>query len=606
MRDRLCILASVTALFALTGSAVFSSGQVIIRRPPAAPGITCSATAASTSYANVNTVVQAASDGDVICIPAGSSAWGANTLTVGTKSITIKGVAAGTEAECGIGGQTTKTCITGTQSPILSWQTKSTGLPRITGITFETEGTMGGCSTYGSGLINISGVSANFRFDHNVVITRDCTGVIIAGYVRGVVDQNAFELRVQDSHVLIVEHQTWQGTGVAGYCSATDGSNCGDKSWSTASTIGTLDAVYVEDNTFSQTLGVLNWGVDDNVGGRSVYRFNTFNDLVLTNHGTESGGRVRGLRQQEAYRNRHVWTLSLTPSMIATRGGTGMVFDNVATGSMDTVFDLQNQRTDTSKNYEPFCGCGRYNVTITRSGSIATGTHDGPAFFMPTTTGDRCYVRISGADQSEYNGVFVATGSGGGQTFTFPVSGTPATPATGTIKAMGAVDGNTATGGSGAADGYRCLDQPGAGQTDTLTGYGPDFDPLSPQDNLHSALEPYYIWNNTDDGVLSQPINKTTSVQVILRDYYQQNNSFNGTTQHGIGRGTRASRPSSCQIGDAWWATDGGGNWNTSTTEIYSSSPGLDGGLDKCTGTNSWTDNWYVPPTYPHPLRAGS
>ena len=69
-------------------------------------------------------------------------------------------------------------------------------------------------------------------------------------------------------------------------------------------------------------------------------------------------------------------------------------------------------------------------VTITRSGSTATATMTGG---HPFTTGQK--VVISGATQTEYNGAFTIT-STGSTTFTFTVTGTPATPATGTIYAM--------------------------------------------------------------------------------------------------------------------------------------------------------------------------
>ena len=73
-------------------------------------------------------------------------------------------------------------------------------------------------------------------------------------------------------------------------------------------------------------------------------------------------------------------------------------------------------------------------TSITRSGSTATVTRAGHGF----QNGD-C-VLIEGADQAEYNGEFyisnVAT-----DTFDFTVSGTPATPATGTITAKRAPAG---------------------------------------------------------------------------------------------------------------------------------------------------------------------
>lgn len=67
---------------------------------------------------------------------------------------------------------------------------------------------------------------------------------------------------------------------------------------------------------------------------------------------------------------------------------------------------------------------------ITRSGSVATAT---TAENHGYVTGD--LVTIVGANQSEYNGTFQITKTGD-TTFTYTVSGTPATPATGTITAQ--------------------------------------------------------------------------------------------------------------------------------------------------------------------------
>ncbi len=66
-------------------------------------------------------------------------------------------------------------------------------------------------------------------------------------------------------------------------------------------------------------------------------------------------------------------------------------------------------------------------VTITRSGSTATVTHNAHGL----ATNDK--VMIKGATQVEYDGVFTITVTGA-NSYTFAVAGSPATPATGTIK----------------------------------------------------------------------------------------------------------------------------------------------------------------------------
>ena len=65
--------------------------------------------------------------------------------------------------------------------------------------------------------------------------------------------------------------------------------------------------------------------------------------------------------------------------------------------------------------------------SITLSGSTATLTTTAAHGYA---TGNR--VTIAGADQTEYNGTFEITVTGG-STFTYTVTGSPATPATGTI-----------------------------------------------------------------------------------------------------------------------------------------------------------------------------
>jgi len=72
------------------------------------------------------------------------------------------------------------------------------------------------------------------------------------------------------------------------------------------------------------------------------------------------------------------------------------------------------------------------SVSITRSGSTATVTHTAHGL----VTGNK--VLIEGADQNEYNGIHTITVTGT-NTYTYTVSGTPATPATGTITSTSVI-----------------------------------------------------------------------------------------------------------------------------------------------------------------------
>lgn len=104
------------------------------------------------------------------------------------------------------------------------------------------------------------------------------------------------------------------------------------------------------------------------------------------------------------------------------------------------------------------------STTITRSGATATATCTSHGLV------DGKKVLIKGADQQEYNGVFTVTVTGT-NTFTYTVSGTPATPATGTIVSTGVVIDGT-TNGSGIITDTRthALDQPITGRVRKATG----------------------------------------------------------------------------------------------------------------------------------------
>jgi hypothetical protein len=81
---------------------------------------------------------------------------------------------------------------------------------------------------------------------------------------------------------------------------------------------------------------------------------------------------------------------------------------------------------------------GQVPTSITRSGSTATMTIPAEDASITYAVGQSLF--ISGATQPEYNGTFTITANSGataGGTVSFTVSGTPATPATGTITYFG-------------------------------------------------------------------------------------------------------------------------------------------------------------------------
>jgi glucuronoarabinoxylan endo-1,4-beta-xylanase len=148
--------------------------------------------------------------------------------------------------------------------------------------------------------------------------------------------------------------------------------------------------------------------------------------------------------------------------------------------------------------------------------------------------------------------------------------------------------------------GYRCLDNPGTGQSDLLTPNG-NFPSLSPIQWPHQASEPIYEWQDTytPGNFVNNP---HPTIIANNSDYYLWCNaasptgctSFDGTV--GVGAGTLAARPSTCTPGTAYFATDQG-DWNHSGI-------GGQGQLYKCVPGLPWT-LFYTPYTYPHPLVSG-
>lgn len=95
-------------------------------------------------------------------------------------------------------------------------------------------------------------------------------------------------------------------------------------------------------------------------------------------------------------------------------------------------------------------GYNSKSATITRSGSVATATITGHGFLA-----DQC-ILVSGANEAEYNGEQYVATVVDANTITFAVTGSPATPATGTITIKQAPAGWTKpyTGTNKAA--FRC------------------------------------------------------------------------------------------------------------------------------------------------------
>lgn len=149
---------------------------------------------------------------------------------------------------------------------------------------------------------------------------------------------------------------------------------------------------------------------------------------------------------------------------------------------------------------------------------------------------------------------------------------------------------------SNTTTGYRCIDQPGQGVGDLITGLMPNAvnSKTGTISWLEEALEPVYEWNNTWSYVPGNGGNFVGNYEpdalVQNSDYYLCTTPGAGTCTgftgaSGVGSGTLSARPSTCTPRVAYWATD--------TATLY-----------QCSPTNTWSV-YYQPYTYPHPLVTG-
>jgi hypothetical protein len=546
--------------------------------------------ASSCDLGHVSSVVGSAMDGDTVVIPAGTCSW-AGPLNISNKSITLRGQ--------GI-GSTVIVSTNATDPNLLNWATKPSGVSKVSDLTFDSGSpTVNGYLS----MVVVGGNTSSFVMQNVRLIQRRQRAITFHGYVRGVmsrvvVDTYTFSVPIH------ISHENWGGVG-----------DHGDNSWAQDSTMGTAEALYVEDSTITCYIGFYCPATDADAGPRYVFRFNSVTNAQSFHHGLDTPGRPRGARQWEYYSNTFVNNVMQGVNPIGARSGTGMVFDNQLTvggsGSSYAVFDFQTQRANSdpvvSGYFFPWNDCRvRPIVEISCSNGVATATT--PSVSSGQTShgvSEGGWVQISGSSIAAYNGTKAVQSPGqyagrSSNTFTFAAScGGTATNSGMTLRSP--FDGNTSE------SGYPCMDQIGRGKGAMLSG----FDALGrfnlgvlSTTQVNQQSEPVYIWNNTRNGDLRDGVPAYTDGSVVAadRDYYNQDNTNcapgGGGCTAGIGRGTLAQRPSSCTPGVGYWATDQG-EWNSTNGTVP------DGRLYRCVSPNNWAA-YYMPFAYPHPLISGA
>lgn len=249
-------------------------------------------TAESCSLSHVQFAIKAANTGDTVLLPAGSNTWSSSISIPNNKKITLKG------------SGMKNTVIT--MSPTGTAMKLNCSGSRITDI----------------GLINgsIEADGYDFRIDHcSISFSAWSNGIsVMSRNVRpaviptGVIDNcvfNNIRVLVCGTNYMLSENDAQHGL------------------WTTPLRLGTAEAVYIEDNTFTNGVNA----IDGNYGGRYVFRYNVLNDVYIEAHSVQ--GNNRAIRKWEIYNNtiNQVSKAMWVPMFI--RGGTGVIFNNILTGT---------------------------------------------------------------------------------------------------------------------------------------------------------------------------------------------------------------------------------------------------------------------------------
>ena len=306
-----------------------------------------------------------AQNGDTITLPAGTFTWSTGVNL--SKAITLQGA--------GVGVTIVKDGVQSGQ--LIAWSLAA-GLPsRLTGIEFQDGGRSTTADAPG-GILRVDGSNtdgSSFRWDH--CKWNDLNGYPVFDTVLGVIDHNSF-VKTHRHLTIYIYGTSWNGKSY------------GDGSWAAPTNFGSSDFLFFEDNDFTNNNTVFFEFVTDALAGaRFVVRHNTIFNGQVTDHGTESGGRIRGSRAMEVYNNTYTGT-NLANFVGGSRSSRVLFHDNNISGYWNNpIFSLGNWR-----NFYPFQPWGGAD------GTNAWDVNEPNAFFTGTAARNSSgtSVTVSGAN----------------------------------------------------------------------------------------------------------------------------------------------------------------------------------------------------------------
>lgn len=554
--------------------------------------------AASLSQADIITQINLASDGDTIILPPGQATW-TTPFGFGGKSLTFIGAT----QIIGDHNSGNMTYVDGSiiydgtnhgndQFFITLFPANNSFPIRWSGLTFADSPTRVNPNSIGQSLFAIQTDNPNVRLDHiHFGNTAQSYQVWLTRNAYGVMDHCIWSIR-HGSNNQSVHFQN----GAA---------DKGDQNWADFTNWGGSNFFFMEDCQIDnddpaiETAG----NTDAEDGARYVMRYCIVNNAKANDHGTET--RSRSVRAVEVYKNRFSFASSNVNGPLI-RGGTWLIHQNIYSGMSSTAIALLFRNISEENFVWPLAdGTAVWDVNdqTDHTGNTFGGGSLG-LYASGLCAADSTYPPANG-DSNGFGHIITSQ--------SFPVNiwaGFSVRNIASGRQHSSLVYGNSSNviyykyqdGGTGnnipflTGDTYEirkiniAMDQPGRGKGDLISGApGSIINTITGTPSWpRNAPDPIYNWlNRTPSNVQMDFGTQGQSFIQPDRDYYNENQSFSGTS--GVGVGLLSARPSSgLTAGVGYWATDSGPQ----------------GTLYVATGPSTWVTH-YTPFTYPHPLVTG-
>jgi len=521
------------------------------------------------SMSNTQALVEESSPGDIVQIPAGTyTGWGAGwtALNLDKSGVTVTGTVSGgmnqttiiadPSAPTGPNGFIQFTSGSGTVTGTVLANLKAVGAS-TNGVMFYADST--------SQTWRMTNVSAD-QSDGGTLVDTNYLFNIPSGSSFGTIDHCTFTVTNSEPFFMRGDPNAWQEPDYAG----------------SPFTAGIQNTLYVEDCTFSGSGSVC----DMNANMRACFRFNTINVGKIDGHGLSTNTPAHSFREIEIYGN----TNTVGGTFMDLRGGTGLIFGNKITSSGNTYLDLSDMSYDGG-----IYTAGQYAIPD----QVGSGQDQSGTLTISVAVGNPATVTTSAPLNIPVGTEFhLAAYHNPGSGFVFTVGSTIAansTPALSNSNVNDCVVTGTNT--------FRVYSVSSSNIASPLAVTVAGTGTLTLGDYSGVQSDPAYAWNNTQMGspiAISPQYEDGHSMAGIInpnRDYFDGATSVNGIP--GVLSGPLSSRPSSgVVVGQGYWATDQGGNWNTMNNTPGDPGYGFGQGALYVWNGSAWVLK-YTPYTYP-------